>query len=151
MHYDMLKIQDGVAIVEKLNLYTVLTAKVLKHPFPLEMVLLTSVCHYNNIWNLQTSHGHNILMLQYFSMKLCSYTNFRALFLTVDVDFCFFAYIKIFEIAKFVYCFTEEWLRQVSSNKLISKCSPDIDRLGRQFTPAEFNVSNGRLNINFKS
>ena len=40
-------------------------------------------------------------------MKLFSYTNFEALFLTVDVDFCYFAYIKIFEIAKFVYnyCF----------------------------------------------
>ena len=36
-------------------------------------------------------------------MKLCSYTNFGVLFSTVDVDFRFFAYIKIFEIAKFVY------------------------------------------------
>ena len=36
-------------------------------------------------------------------MKLCSYTNFGALFSTVDVDFRFLAYIKIFEIAKFVY------------------------------------------------
>ena len=36
-------------------------------------------------------------------MKLCSYTSFWALFSTVDVDFRFFAYIKIFEIAKFVY------------------------------------------------
>ena len=51
----MLKIQDGVAIVEKLNLYTVLTAKELKHPFPLEMVLLTSVCHYNNKYMKSTN------------------------------------------------------------------------------------------------
>ena len=36
-------------------------------------------------------------------MKLCIYTNFGALFSTVDVDFGFFAHIKIFEIAKFVY------------------------------------------------
>ena len=38
-------------------------------------------------------------------MKLCSYTNFGALYSTVDVDFHFFAHIKIFEIAKFVYYF----------------------------------------------
>ena len=37
-------------------------------------------------------------------MKLCSYTNFGALFSTVDVDFFFLTYIKIYEIAKFVYC-----------------------------------------------
>ena len=37
-------------------------------------------------------------------MKLCSYTNFEALFSTVDIDFCFLTYIKICEIAKFVYC-----------------------------------------------
>ena len=55
-----------------------------------------SVCHYNKIWNLQTSHGHNILML-YFSIKLRSYTKFGALFSTVDVNFRYFAYIKIFE------------------------------------------------------
>ena len=35
-------------------------------------------------------------------MKLCNYTNFGALFSTVDVHVCFFAYIKIFEIAKCV-------------------------------------------------
>ena len=32
-------------------------------------------------------------------MNLCSHTNFGALFSTVDVDFRFFAHIKIFEIA----------------------------------------------------
>ena len=37
-------------------------------------------------------------------MTLCSYTNFGVLFSTVDVDFCFLTYIKIYEIAKFVYC-----------------------------------------------
>ena len=37
-------------------------------------------------------------------MKLCSYTNFGRIFLTVNVGFRFFAYIKIFEIVKFVYC-----------------------------------------------
>ena len=37
-------------------------------------------------------------------MILCSYTNFGALFSTVDVEFRFFAYTKIFEIGKFVYC-----------------------------------------------
>ena len=34
----------------------------------------------------------------------CGYTKFGALFLTVDIDFRIFAYIQIFEIAKFVYC-----------------------------------------------
>ena len=38
-------------------------------------------------------------------MKLCSYTNFGALFSTVDIDFRFFVYFEIFEIAKFVYCY----------------------------------------------
>ena len=42
-------------------------------------------------------------------MKLCSYTNFGALFSTVDVDFRFFAYIKIFGIAKFVYSHFLRW------------------------------------------
>ena len=32
-------------------------------------------------------------------MKISSYTNFEALFSTVDVDFRFFNHIKIFEIA----------------------------------------------------
>ena len=48
-----------------------------------------------------SAYSHDVLMLQYFCMKLCS---FGALFSTVDVDFCFFACIKIFETAKFVYC-----------------------------------------------
>ena len=40
-------------------------------------------------------------------MKLCSYSNFGALFSTVDVDFRFYAYVKIVEIAKFVYYLSE--------------------------------------------
>ena len=36
-------------------------------------------------------------------MKLYSHTNFGGLFSTVGVDFRFFAYIEIIEIAKFVY------------------------------------------------
>ena len=39
-------------------------------------------------------------------MKLCSCTNFGAFFSTVDIDFRFLAYFKIFEIAKFVYCYS---------------------------------------------
>ena len=41
------------------NLYTVLMAEVIEHPFPLEI----GIFHYNNICNLQTSYGCNILML----------------------------------------------------------------------------------------
>ena len=38
-------------------------------------------------------------------MKPCSYTNFGTPYSTVDVDFRFSAHIKIFEIAKFFYCY----------------------------------------------
>ena len=44
------------------NLYTVLMAEVIKHPFPLEMDIDERI-HYNNIGNLQTLLGHNTLML----------------------------------------------------------------------------------------
>ena len=68
------------------NLHTIYKAEVIEHPFLPEMgVDLTSA---------------NTII--YEMRKLCSYTNFGTLFPTVAIDFCFFTYILIFEIAKFV-------------------------------------------------
>ena len=48
-----------------------------------------------------------------FLHEICSYTNFGALFSTVDVDFRFSDNIKIFEIAKFVYCLLVKLIQTV--------------------------------------
>ena len=39
--------------------------------------------------NCKNFHGHNICILQYFSMKFCNRTNFDALFPSVVTDFLF--------------------------------------------------------------
>ena len=40
-------------------------------------------------------------------MKLCKYTNFDALFSSVEIDFPFLCLNQSFEAVKFVYCVAE--------------------------------------------
>ena len=72
------KRQTNVLIGQKRN--SPLLAKSLP-PYKYYMLLLI----------VRTLPGHNFPILQYFSLKLCSYTNFGTLFPTVAIDFCFFA------------------------------------------------------------
>jgi hypothetical protein len=58
------------------NLHTVYKAEVTKHPFP--PFQAGAGC-----WFLLTLQAYEIPKLLYFSIKLCIYTNFDALFPTV--------------------------------------------------------------------
>ena len=54
-------------------------------------VVKNSAHNIKNIQNLQTSHGCIFLILQYFATKLCSFTNFKMLFLAMVIDFALLA------------------------------------------------------------
>ena len=73
------------AEVDSIILYT--------HVIPPEMDVDFAYANTIIMWNVQTLHGHNLHTLQYFSIKLGSYTNFGAL----EMDFPFFACIQILD------------------------------------------------------